>query len=123
MTWAVELRGVNWQSPARANPPCLFFFWDAAVFGEGTGGVWSLPEGSHSPPVAEASLIPGVQGKDEPGWLRGQGRAEGAELLPSQVRCCLTWDLSTEGKPLLLEVLICTNDFAFQSLSLPFSYQ
>lgn len=53
--------------------------------------------------------------------LDGSVRAEEAAVLPTQVRCVLTWDHGIWVKLLLLEMMICTHDFAFQSLILPLS--
>lgn len=53
----------------------------------------------------------------------GQVGAEEAVVLPVQVRCCLTWDQRARGNLSLLEMVIRTYDFAFQSLVLPLSYQ
>lgn len=54
----------------------------------------------------------------------GQVGTEEALVLPKQVRCCLTWDRNEGGNVSLLEMMICTYDFAFQSLLLPpLSYQ
>lgn len=90
------------------------------MFGEAQG-VWFPTGGSHRS-LAEPWLIPEPQGKAEPGWLP-VGRAGQRGRAPSLSGKTLLPHLGSRQRGNAVEMVICTNAFAFQSLSLPFSYQ